>query len=175
MYVTSDSSVGCAYPAEPGVLIMIFSCCAPLPRLAGDHRHGEARDTDELVLLVPDLDVPDLAAATDMVGARRRRHEPCRDGTKVIRVDLLAEAHLRGPVDTQVCGNAPDGLGQGDRCTAMQHAGGLMGVRIDGHGRAQEVRAAFGEADIDVLGERIARVLLNLRYRRFGTPDPHRW
>ena len=92
----------------------------------------------------------------------------------MIGIDLLPHAHLGTAVDAHIGPDTAEGLGQSERGTAVQHPGGLPGVRIDRHGGAQVVVADFRVANTQMLGEGIARLFLDLRQGVLRYPDAHR-
>ena len=57
--------------------------------IAGNDRQGTTRYTDPLLLLVADIDFPDLGRAPDMQRGRRRGQQPLADRTDMVGIDFL--------------------------------------------------------------------------------------
>lgn len=108
-----------------------------------------------------------------MIGSRRGGHQARGNRPQVIRVDLLTHAHMRPHVDAKVRADAADGLRERQRGAAMQDTGGLVRAGVNGHGRAQVIRADLGVADAQVFRERIADALLQLLHGDQRLPDAH--
>src|ERR1700756_4524302 len=84
--------------------------------LAFHHRHGDARDADELAILVADLDSPHLTSATHVKGTRSPGYQPRRSRAKGIGVDLLSNADVLRDIHTEIRGETANGLRQCHRC-----------------------------------------------------------
>src|SRR5947208_5279958 len=63
-----------------------FRCSRSIAR---NHRQCTTRHTDPLLLLVADIDFPDLGRAPDMQRDRRRGQKPLTDGTEMVGIDFL--------------------------------------------------------------------------------------
>src|SRR5260370_33289672 len=57
--------------------------------IAGNDRQGTTRDTDPLLLLVADIDFPDLGHSPDMQRGRRRGQQPLADRADMVGIDFL--------------------------------------------------------------------------------------
>src|SRR5438552_19036995 len=65
-----------------------FRCSRSIAR---NHRQCTTRHTDPLLLLVADIDLPDLGRAPDMQRGRRCGQHPFADGTEVVGIAFLRE------------------------------------------------------------------------------------
>ena len=93
-----------------------------------------------------------MAAAAEVERARGSGDRAGRDRAQVVGVDLLPDAQVLLRIDAQHGGEAAEGFGEGHRGATVQHAVGLVGVRVHRHGGAQEVLADLGVADPEESG-----------------------
>ena len=66
-----------------------------------DNRHGATRNTDEFVVFVADLDVPNMSRAPLVDGSCNGGKLTIALGSQVIGIDLQAKGHLFICVDIQ--------------------------------------------------------------------------
>src|SRR5438445_13445203 len=72
-----------------------FRCSRSIAR---NHRQCTTRHTDPLLLLVADIDFPDLGRAADMQRDRRRRQNALTDGTAMVGIESGPNGgHPSGP------------------------------------------------------------------------------
>src|SRR3989442_1600057 len=100
--------------------------------IAGNDRQGTTRDTDPLLLLVADIDFPDLGRAPNMQRDRRPRQHPLGDRTDMVGIDFLPKGdHASRAVQKRA--------GGGSRIRSVRE-GMLTGTAIPLHiGRTSQV------------------------------------
>jgi len=118
-----------------------------------DHGHRDARNADEPLPLIANLNLPHLARPAAMHGTRGCRDHALADGPQMIGIDLLPKTHLTLGIHAQVRRGAAHGL--------------------DGHGGAEKIRSDLREADAEALDQRIACALLQLLDARGVAPNAH--
>src|SRR5579862_4797821 len=126
-----------------------------------DHRHGDARDADELVALVGDADFPNMAAAADMDRARGADHPAAGDAAHMVGVDLLADAVIFLAVDAVDRAQAAERFGQRHRGAAVEQPGRLAGAVIDRHAGLEIIVAGLDQLDAEMLDHRALAALLD--------------
>src|SRR5271170_2095606 len=101
VYPIRDSSAGVA-PAMPEFRLSAMTTYLHQKLLTLHHRHSDARDTNELVIFVANLNAPNLAAPTDVIRTRRRGYESRGHRAHVVSIDFLSHAHRLLCIHTEV-------------------------------------------------------------------------
>src|SRR5882724_2996100 len=105
VYEMSEASTGCPETVTLGFTLSAMTALwyvfygtpfGRCTRRAIYHGHCQPRNTHQLLLLVPDLNPPDMAPLSNVMGARRRGHDAGGHRTKMVRVDLLSQTHVQG-------------------------------------------------------------------------------
>src|SRR5690606_41438249 len=86
------------------------------------YSHGDPRDAHQLLLLVQDANVPDLAAPADVQRAGRAYDVAVLHGAYVIRVDFLPDHAISIGIDDERSCRAAERLGQRHPPAAMDDA-----------------------------------------------------
>src|SRR5690606_39736293 len=135
--------------------------------------HGDPRDAHQLLLLVQDANVPDLAAPADVQRAGRAYDVAVLHGAYVIRVDFLPDHAISIGIDDERSCRAAERLGQRHRRAAMEDAVRLARAIVDRHATSQVVRAELDELDAQVARQRRA-IEANLLESIWTEPDHER-
>ena len=91
----------------------------------------------------------------------------------MVGIDFLSQADVLFPIYAQGCGDAPNRLGERNRCATMQNAHRLVRPRCHRHGGAKKIGPDFCHADVDGICESLPRVFAELLDRSLGAPNAH--
>ena len=116
----------------------------PLSRFM-NNQDGEPRDTDQILGLIRNVNVPDMGRATQMKRAGRPGDYTTFCTPNVIGVDVETNAIKGSGIHAAHCGDRSQGLRQQDRCSTVQQAERLHRTRIHRHGAAQKILAHLGD------------------------------
>ena len=117
--------------------------------------------------------MPDVAALPYVVGACRCGYDPGRYGSEMVGIDLLSQANVQLLIHAEGGGRASNGLGQRNRCPAMQNAHWLMRLGAHWHRGPKKIGSNFRHLNADGIGEGSPRVLSKLLDRSLDAPNTH--
>src|SRR6218665_962112 len=113
--------------------------------------HGQARDADQFVGFVDQVDMPDLGAAPDVHRPRLARDPAAAGRAQVVGVDV--QAHGAVALGAGVVGaDGAQRFGQHHAHAAVQQPEWLLGAVVDRHAAAHEVIAHFDDLYAQVPG-----------------------